>query len=134
MLTAKNFKELCNLGCYMYLQHAFERREIMLRSFLGWLVSFFVIFNTMPHIAFFLYVILYVRYEMYVFSNKVYILEYPNWNCESSQKSEIHMPLNILLVVVNYPQILNMTDRELSLQLTTCYTSSTFTVRSLGRE
>ena len=44
------------------------------------------------------------------------------------------MPLNILLVVVNYLQILNMTNRELSLQLTTCYTSSMFTVRSLGRE
>ena len=27
-LFARNFKELCNLGCY--LQHAFERREIII--------------------------------------------------------------------------------------------------------
>ena len=33
LLSAKNFKELCNLGCY--LKQAFERREIMLRSFSG---------------------------------------------------------------------------------------------------
>ena len=31
LLGAKNFKELCNLG--FYLQHAFERREIILKSF-----------------------------------------------------------------------------------------------------
>ena len=71
--SARNFKELCNLGCY--LQHAFERRrEIILRSFSGWLVSVFVLFNTMPRNAFFfLYVTLYKCYEMYFFSNKVYI-------------------------------------------------------------
>ena len=33
LLSAKNFKELCNLGCY--LKHAFERREIILISFSG---------------------------------------------------------------------------------------------------
>lgn len=60
--------------------------------------------------------------------------EYLNSNCESSQKSDIHMPLHILLVVVNYPHILNMANRELSLQLSTCYTNSMFTVRLLGRE
>ena len=52
----------------------FERREILLRSFSDWLVSFFVISNTMPHTSFFLYVLLHVCYEMYVFSNKVYII------------------------------------------------------------
>ena len=31
--SARNFKELCNLGCY--LQNAFERRKIILRSFSG---------------------------------------------------------------------------------------------------
>ena len=35
LLGAKNFKELCNLG--FYLQHAFERREIILKSFFVWL-------------------------------------------------------------------------------------------------
>ena len=29
LLSVRNFKELCNLGCY--LQHAFERREIIIR-------------------------------------------------------------------------------------------------------
>ena len=33
LLSAKNFTVLCTLGCY--LQHAFESREIILRSFSG---------------------------------------------------------------------------------------------------
>ena len=51
LLSARNFKELCNIGCY--LQHAFERRESILRSFSGWLVSVFVLINTMPRNTFF---------------------------------------------------------------------------------
>ena len=45
--SARNFKVLCKLGCY--LQHAFERPEIILRSFSGWLVSVFVIYSTPCH-------------------------------------------------------------------------------------
>ena len=33
LLSARNFTVLCTLGCY--LQHAFESREIILRSFSG---------------------------------------------------------------------------------------------------
>ena len=51
LLSARNFKELYNLVCY--LQHAFERREIILRTFSRWLVSVFVIFKTPCHVTHF---------------------------------------------------------------------------------
>ena len=63
---------LKNYVILVVIKHAFERREIILNHFLTDLCPFFVIFNTMPYNAIFFYVTLYICYEMYVFSNKIY--------------------------------------------------------------
>ena len=66
-LSGRNFRELCNIGCY--LQHAFAKREIF------WLtcVRFCIIQHHVTKRIFFLCYIV-CMLEMYFFSNKVYIL------------------------------------------------------------
>ena len=62
LLSARNFKELCYLGCY--LQHAFERREIIVRSFSDWLV--FVLCNIQHHATWRIVFLFYMLLCMFV--------------------------------------------------------------------